>query len=681
MRAVYTITVFLGALLLFAVQPLMGKLLLPRLGGTPAVWNTCMVFFQVALLAGYAYAHLLAKLRSLRWQVVLHGAVLTAGIIALPIGLREGAAPPTADSPIPWLVAALALSVGLPFFAVSTNAPLLQRWFAATDDPNAGDPYFLYVASNTGSLLALLAYPLLLEPLLPLELQRYVWTAAYVGFAGLVVTCGVILLRRGGRPATVTDPAQSSPPPAARDYLSWCLLAFVPSSLMLGVTQYITTDVAAIPLLWVVPLGIYLLTFILAFVRRHTVRPAFWSVLFVLLAFPALAISSRWTSLPVTLILVMHLAMLFVGAMVCHGRLARTRPDPLHLTGFFLAIAVGGALGGVFNALVAPHLFDAVLEYPLVIGLAFLLRDRSAFGRPGTSRARWGNLGLDAGMVVLVAVSIPTFMSFPDLEVIESDRTFFGVHRVVADEERYWLGYFNGTTLHNVRIADHPGVPLAYYHDGTGVGQLYLRLAGDPRLDQVGLVGLGAGALLARAGPGQHYSIFEIDPAVVRIASEHFSYLSNMPETPRIVLGDARLSLAQEPDGELGLLVLDAFSSDAVPVHLLTLEAIDLYFDKLRPDGLLAVHVTNRHLDLHRLVSGLVHERGLVAAEWPPATELKDSYYEGILAARWLVVARSEAALASLLADPLWQVVDPPDGAPVWTDDFSNTLAIMKWWH
>ena len=682
MRAAYTITVFLGALLLFAVQPLIGKLLLPRLGGTPAVWNTCMVFFQGALLAGYAYAHLLTKLASTRWQVVLHGVVIAACVVALPVGLREVAAPPTDVSPIPWLVATLGLSVGLPFFVVSTNAPLLQRWFAATDDPQAGDPYFLYAASNAGSLLALLAYPLLLEPLLPLEAQRYAWTGAYVGFAVLVVLCGLIMLRRSRLPAATCVPeATPAPSPTARNYLFWLVLACVPSSLMLGVTQYITTDVAAIPLLWVVPLAIYLLTFIVAFARRHTVRPRFWSLLLVLLAIPALALAAVWTSFPVALILAMHLGLLFVAAMVCHGRLARTRPHPRYLTGFYLAIAAGGVLGGIFNALVAPHLFDAVLEYPLVIALAFLLRDRAAFGRPGTRRARWGNLGLDGGMVVLVVVALPTFMSFPDLEVIESDRTFFGVHRVVADEDRYWLGYFNGTTLHNVRIAEHPGVPLAYYHDGTGIGQLYLRLAGDPRLDHVGLVGLGAGALLARAGPGQHYTIFEIDPAVVRVASEYFSYLSDMPQTPRIVLGDARLSLARERDGEFGLLILDAFSSDAVPVHLLTLEAIDLYLDKLRPDGLLAVHVTNRHLDLGRLVAGLAHERGLVAVDWPPADELEASYDEGILAARWLVLARSDGALAPLLADPLWRIVEAPDGAPVWTDDFSNMLAIMKWWH
>ncbi|MHC4590570.1 MAG: spermidine synthase [Planctomycetota bacterium] len=579
---------------------------------------------------------------------------------------------------------ALLLAAGMPLFVVSANAPLLQNWFASTNDPRARDPYFLYAASNTGSLMALLAFPLLVEPLLDAGQQRFAWSAGFALFAGLVVLCGVLLLYRQRRPeaAPATAGATAPPRPSRRDYARWLVLALVPSSLMLAVTQHITIDIAAVPLLWVVPLALYLLTYVAAFARRQPVGRELWSRLLIIVSIPALAIAALWTSLPAALALGMHLVLLFVGAMVCHGRLAASRPHPRYLTGFYLVIALGGALGGVFNAIVAPQIFAAVLEYPLVIALAFLLRDRAALGRSGRAVTRWVNRGLDVAMVALTAAVMPFFISLPDLEVIEIDRTFFGVHRIAVDEERSWLGYFNGTTLHNISLAEHPRQPLAYYHDDTGIGRLYLQMAGDPRLDRVGVVGLGAGALAARARARQHYSFYEIDPAVVSIArnTDYFTYLSGMPHPPTIVLGDGRLSLAKEPDDEFGLIVLDAFSSDSIPSHLLTVEAFDLYFRKLAPDGLLAVHVTNRYIDLGLVIGGLARDRGLVSVDWLGAYDVEPAHEDGILKARWLVVARDEQALGALLAEPSWQPLDTPDDAPVWTDSYSNLLAIMKWW-
>ncbi|MHC4081424.1 MAG: spermidine synthase [Planctomycetota bacterium] len=684
MRTAFTITIFVGAVLLFAVQPMVGKLLLPWLGGAPAVWNTCMVFFQAILLAGYAYAHVLTKLPSSKWQVLVHMAVMAAGLAALPLALRLGSAPPNEASPIPWLILRLLLTAGMPLFVVSANSPLLQRWFASTDDPLARDPYFLYAASNAGSLMALLAYPVLIEPALGLAQQRLAWSRGFALFGCLVLLCGLLQLTR--RKETEVTPAASGdaapPRPTRRDYAKWLLLAFVPSSLMLAVTQHITIDIAAVPLLWVVPLALYLLTFVAAFARRQLVSRSLWSWLLAVISVATLATAALWGWFPAGLMFAMHLALLFTGAMVCHGRLAASRPHPQYLTGFYLAIALGGALGGVFNAIVAPQIFVAVLEYPLVIALAFLLRDRAALAWTGAAAARWTNRGLDAAMVILAAVVMPYFIKLPDLEVIEIDRTFFGVHRIAADEDRYWLGYFNGTTVHNVRIADHPRRPLTYYHDETGIGQLYLQMAGDPRLDRVGVVGLGAGALAARAKAGQHYTFYEIDPAVVRIAlnTEYFTYLSGMPRTPTIVVGDGRLSLAREPDEEFGLIVLDAFSSDSIPAHLLTVEALGLYFDKLAPDGLLAVHATNRYLDLGLVVGGLARARGLLAVDWLDARSAEHSYADGILRAWWIVLARDEAALRPLLADPSWQPLEVPDDAPVWTDGHSNLLTIMKWW-
>jgi hypothetical protein len=683
MRSAYTITIFVGAALLFVVQPMVGKLLLPWLGGTPAVWNTCMVFFQSILLAGYAYAHVLTRLPDSRWQVLVHGAVMTAGLASLPIALQQNSVPPAEGSPIPWLIIALLLAAGMPLFVVSANAPLLQRWFALTDDRLARDPYFLYAASNTGSLMALGAYPLLLEPALDLDRQQVVWSVGFALFTGLVVLCGVLLLkRRRGNVDSVRTGDAAPAPPRRRDYAMWLLLAFVPSSLMLAVTQHITIDIAAVPLLWVVPLALYLLTFIAAFARWQPLGRDLWSRLLVIVSIPAISLAAIWATFPVALALGMHLVLLFVGAMVCHGRLAATRPHPRYLTGFYLAIALGGALGGIFNTLVAPQIFVAVLEYPLVIAVVFLLRDRAALGWSCSAIARWINRGLDAAFIVVTAAVIPYFITLPDLQVLEIDRTFFGVHRIAADEERYWIGYFNGTTLHNISIAEHPRRPMAYYHNETGIGRLYLQMAGDARLDRVGVVGLGAGALGSRAGAGQHYSFYEIDPAVVRIArdSGFFSYLGGMPRAPTIVGGDGRRSLTREPDDEFGLIVLDAFSSDSVPVHLLTTEAFDLYFEKLIPGGLLAVHATNRYLDLGLLVGGVTRDRGLVALEWVGAHDVEPDYDEGILGARWLVVARDKQALAPLLADPTWQPLAVPQDAPVWTDRYSNLLAIMKWW-
>ncbi len=682
MRATYTITIFTGALLLFLVQPMVGKLVLPWLGGTPAVWNTCMMFFQAALLAGYAYAHLLTKLRDQRTQILVHGIVMACAVISLPIALRQGNAP-TEGSPVLWLVVSLLLSVGLPFFVVSSNSPLLQRWFAETDDPSGRDPYFLYAASNAGSLLALLAYPLLVEPLLTLHNQAFWWAGGYGLFAVLTVSCGIVLLRRPRSAnclVAATEPP--APVPSRVDYAKWAVLAFVPSSLMLGVTQHITTDIAAIPLLWVVPLTIYLLTFILAFSRWQIFEAAVLSRLFVFLAIPVVGISVVWASFPVWLILLMHLALLFVGAMMCHVRLAQSRPHPHYLTGFFLAIAVGGALGGVFNAVIAPQVFSSILEYPLVIALAFLLRDRRAFGRANLPRIKWTNRVLDGGMIGITVVCIPLFSSLPGLKLVARERSFFGVHRVATDTGLGWTGYFQGSTLHGIQMAAHPRQAMGYYHRDTGIGQLYLRMAGDNRLDRVAVIGLGAGTLAAQARPGQHYTIYEIDPSVVKIAQNDrfFTYLSDAPHSHSIVLGDGRISLAREPDGAFGLIVLDAFSSDAVPVHLITSEAIDLYFDKLTHNGLLAINATSRHLDLSRLVGGLARDRGLVAIEWAGATEHTPSFEEGKLQARWLVMGRSERVMAPLLADPLWQRVPMTDDLPVWTDQFSNMLAIFDWW-
>ncbi len=680
MLAAFSLTVFTGALLLFLVQPMVGKMLLPQLGGSPAVWNTCMLFFQAALLVGYAWAHLLARIPRKGAQIALHAALLGAAAVALASGLHTAGEPPAEGSPVWWLLVTLARSVGLPFVAVAATAPLIQKWFASTDDPRAADPYFLYAASNTGSLLGLLGYPLLVEPVLDIDRQQVMWSGTYVVLAMLIVSCGVLAMRR---PGPVQAPAGDAPAPAPTpaSYLSWIVLALVPSSLMLAVTQHITTDVAAVPLLWVVPLAIYLLTCIFAFSRRQLVGPQPWSRLLVATTVGVLVIAPTWNHIPVSVSLAMNLLLLFLGAMVCHGRLAAARPDARYLTGYYLAIAAGGALGGVFNALIAPQIFDGVFEYPLAIAAAFLLRDRACLGSARRAAVRWVNVGLDTVVVGLAAIAIPWMMSLPDMKVLEAGRTFFGVHRVAADRKGDWHHFFHGHILHNVQSREHPRRPLAYFSALSGVGQVYLRLAGDQRLNSVGIVGLGAGAMSAWAQPGQDYTFFEIDPAIVRMASnpDLFTFLSDMPVQPRIVLGDGRLSLAREPDGRFGLIVIDAFSSDSIPVHMLTAEAIDLYFRKLEPRGLLALHVTNRYLELTPLVRGLARERGLSVARWREEVRIGEDE-DGIKPSRWLILAREREALDRLLADPAWEVLTPLPDDPVWTDRSSNLLAVVDWW-
>jgi hypothetical protein len=694
MLAAFSLTAFAGALLLFLVQPMVGKMLLPRLGGSPAVWNTCMLFFQAALLAGYAWAHLLARIPRQGAQIALHGALLAVAAVALASGMAAGGDPPAEGSPAAWMLLTLARTIGLPFVAVAATAPLIQKWFAGTDDRRAADPYFLYAASNAGSLLGLLAYPLLVETLFDIGRQQAMWSAGFAVLAVLIVACGVMALRRRaaaigtegdsplrGQPPRAASPREPAAAPAPASYFKYALLAFVPSSLMLAVTQHITTDVAAVPLLWVVPLAIYLLTCIFAFARHQLVGPLPWSRLLTATTIGVLAIAPTWNHIPVSVSLGMNLLLLFFGAMVCHGRLAAARPGASHLTGYYLAMAAGGACGGVFNALIAPQIFDGVFEYPLAIAAAFLLRDRASLGAARVRAVRWVNLGLDTVVVGLAAVAIPWMMSLPDMKVLAAGRTFFGVHRVAVDREGAWHTFFHGHILHNVQSLEHPRRPLAYFSALSGIGQVYLRLAGDPRLNSVGIVGLGAGAMSAWAQPGQEYTFFEIDPAIVRMASnrDYFTFLSDMPVEPRIVLGDGRLSLAREPDGRFGLFVVDAFSSDSIPVHMLTAEAIDLYFRKLEPRGLLALHVTNRYLDLTPLVRGLARERGLSVARWrEEARVLEDD--EGVKPSRWLILARGREPLERLLADPAWELLAPEPGDPVWTDRSSNLLAVLDWW-
>ncbi len=739
MLAVFTFTIFLGAAMLFLVQPMAAKMVLPLLGGSPSVWNTCMVFFQALLLAGYAYAHYSVKVLGVRRQVVVHVGVAAAPLVLWMLGMAPLAAPTggpgAGDRPVAWLLMMLLVCVGPAFFVLSTCGTLMQRWFAGTGHVAARDPYFLYAASNGGSMLALLAYPLVVEPWMSLGEQRRWWSMAYVAFVVATVVCGVLTWRRRDRAGVETGAvAAKTAAPTWKQRGMWVVLAAVPSSLMLAVTQYLSTDVAAIPLLWIVPLAIYLLTFILVFAKRVLVpvRVASRSLPVLVLALSVIVLLARHN--PIWIIVVLNLATLFFGAVLCHGRLAASRPDASHLTAFYLCLALGGVLGGLFNAIAAPMLFDTLLEYPIVLAAVCLLRPGQerkgnralrAWMDAGTAAipvglmalamAMWpwvGRLVSGAGAehvrnalvvgVPVVAcyflVHVPVRFAAAVLALFLVDaamdsrraeaqvRTFFGrysVHRTATPQGRVSVELRHGTTLHGSQweSATHRDEPLIYYHTQGPVGDVFAAYGAKPLFDRVGLVGLGTGSIAAYGREGQELRFFEIDPAVVRLSSAggHFHYVERSKARCEFVMGDARLSIANEADGSLGAILLDAFSSDAVPVHLLTREAVKLYMSKLRPGGVVVFHVSNRYLELEPVVSGVTRDLGLVAAmrnDAVPDAESKSTLHFG---SNWIAAARTREDLAPLLKRVGWEVMEARPGDRVWTDDFSSFVGIFQW--
>lgn len=712
MVGLFACTLAVSALLLFWAQPMFGRMALPLLGGAPAVWSTAMAFFQAALLAGYAYAHLATRLLTPRAQAALHLSLLAAAALTLPIALPGGWRPPAEGTPIPWLLGLLAVGVGAPFFVASATAPLLQAWFARTAHKDARDPYFLYAASNLGSLAALIGYPLAVEPLLGLTEQSWAWAAGYGALALLVALCA--FAARGG-----TAPALAEAPPtswAAR--ARWVALAFVPASLLLGVTQHITTDLAAVPLFWVAPLALYLLTFVVAFARRPAI-PHWLSLKLQVVLLLAVALTFFWQIKALWLVFALHLGAFFFTALVCHGELAKARPPAARLTEFYFYMSLGGVLGGAFNAFAAPLLFDGVLEYPLMLALAGLLRPTLREG----PRSRLWDLALPAALAlallpkaqaaelgvavfVLYAATLGLFAySFAERplrfalavalvlvagagdrpggrDALHQARSFFGVHRVLADERAGVRILLHGTTIHGVQSADpaRRAEPLAYYHREGPLGQVFEALG--PRISRVGAVGLGAGAAACHRRDGQQWRFFDIDPTVARIARDArwFSYLEACaPEAP-VTLGDARLTLADQPDGAFHLLILDAFSSDAIPLHLLTREAVALYMRKLAPGGVALLHISNWHLDLEPVVARLAAEAGLAGRvqhfRFPDQAAAREAYR---FSTSWAALARSEADLGRLAHDERWSLLVPPPSQALWTDEYANLIGALRW--
>jgi SAM-dependent methyltransferase len=731
MLVLYTLTIFVGAALLFLVQPMVGRMVLPLLGGSPAVWNTAMVFYQAVLLSGYAYAHFATRRLAPRRQVLVHFIVLLLPLLVLPIGIPKGWTPPTAHNPIPWLLALLLVAAGLPFFAVSVTSPLLQRWFSTSGHRGASDPYFLYAASNCGSLLALVGYPVLIEPHMGLAEQSRWWMVGYGLLVALTVACGLWLRRTAPGPASVTRPSEEarlSEQLTASRRLRWVLLALVPCSLMLSVTTYITSEVAPIPLLWVIPLGVYLLSFILVFAKKRLL-PHRWMIALLPFAVAAVVYTlvARMVQ-PIGWLIGMHLAGLFIVAMVCHGELANDRPAPEHLTEFYLWMSVGGVIGGMFNALLAPLLFSTVLEYPLSLVLACLLapglRSNTQSARARLAGACFAVMPGLLGAVLLVITRNETSWP-PDLakavmygvpaalclvflrrpvrfglsifavllacwlvpgykdQTLCVERSFFGIHHVSLDPTgRYhWLS--NGNTIHGVQSLEpsRRDVPLAYFTQTGPFGQAYAALP-DELKQRVGVIGLGAGSLSCYAKPGEDWTFFEIDPLVERIARDprYFSFLDDSRADVHVLLGDARLSLRHVPDNRFGVLELDAYSSDTIPLHLITREALALYLQKLAPNGLLIFHISNRHLRLERVFAVLAqdaHLACLVQADPPGGpNELLET---GKIASKWVIMARDRATFGPLANDPRWKSPPPRLKTALWTDDYASVFSVFMW--
>lgn len=725
--AAFTAAIFLSAALLFAVQPMFTKMVLPTLGGSPSVWSVAIVFFQATLLAGYLYAHFLTRHLPGRQSVVVHVLVMLAATLALPLAIATGWGRPPAEGEEAWLLGLFAVSIGLPFFALSANAPLLQAWFARTGHPSARDPYFLYAASNVGSFLALLSYPFVFEPFSRLGDQTKYWSVLFYVLIALIAVCGVFLVRsRNVQPSAKRTGAGRSAAPTWRDAAIWVVLAAVPSAYLIAVTAHISTDVSAGPLLWVIPLALYLLTFVIVFQTKpmlpHAlmlrIQPFAVALLVAVLVFDDLNY--------IFVILLINLAAFFVTAMVCHGELARRRPAARYLTEFYLWMSVGGMTGGIAAGLIAPHVFNWVVEYPLLIVAGLLCRPGIVLGGnlrywtfwaafpavmvaavigPGIFDA-WPDTTTFNGIIFCVLVFAVVFLARDTLKLaavfagvlvmiyiyqaegsnLESVRSFFGVNKVYESADGEFRVLMHGTTIHGaqrIRDADNNPVtgrpePVTYFTGKSPMARAFAAIQQNKRGPvRVAVVGLGAGTVSCFMRPDDTLHFYEIDQAVVRIATdpERFTYISACKPDARIVLGDARLTLADSTDEHYDLVVMDAFTSDAVPVHLLTREAMALYLKKLAPGGMIVAHVMNRHMELASVFAGVAHANGLVTRVAP--SEDIDETQPYTFGSTVAAAARTDEDFGALRTLGNWQIERPDPQQWVWTDDYSNIVGAM----
>jgi len=733
------LTLFVSAFLLFCCEPMVGKMVLPILGGAASVWTTCVLFFQSMLLAGYVYTHLLGKIRRVRDQILIHASLMLIALAFLPIRFSSISGHPS-DAPITWLLGHLLIAVGIPFAIISATAPLLQYWLAKTPAAAGRDPYFLYATSNAGSLLALLAYPVLLEPRYGVTAQSRLWLDGYgvllalVAFAAVLIWKEMTYIKDGETP----DIDNTTPAPNWETRAYWLAAAFVPSALMLAVTNHISLNIGSVPFLWVIPLAVYLLTFIMAFARRIRLSTALVSsiaTLVLLVLFPIAAVGVPVHASEIWKLMAAHITILFFASLLCHSSLADRRPSTKYLTEFYFVIALGGVLGGIFTAIIAPALFSTVFEYPLLIALvAFFRQPRNADQRMG-----WKDVAAVAAFGLLLATAIYGIISWARIDITDfalswNDlktsnnmaiaiteivlilavllfrrrvftfglafsilvvtyalilprefegaarlfvaRDFFGVKKVLYDRNENMRKLLHGDTMHGVESLDITlaGEPLSYYHKTGPIGDVMTMLSSRPN-QHVGVVGLGTGTIAAYGSPSRHITFFDVDPQVVDIARNFFTFIRRCGNDCNVIVGDGRLSIQAQPDREFDLLVLDAFNSDSIPAHLVSREAVRMYMSKLKPAGVLLFHVSNRYLDVERLATVVALDEGL------PAFVRHDDDEEptGKAASDYVAAVRRAEDLSDIPHKEAWEQVEKPTDIKAWTDDYSNMMSVIRW--
>ncbi len=731
----FSLTIFISSTLLFSIQPMFAKLILPNFGGAPQVWNTCMMFYQLILLSGYVCAHLLSKISHLKVRLYMQVTLVLLPLLMLPVSTIYTENAEHSVSPMIPLLTLLSLSVGLPFFILSMLSPLLQKWFSYSHFEDAQDPYFLYAASNFGSFFGLLSYPLIIEPWLTLEQQHQLWAQSYYLLVALIALCSFIVLKFSSKEPldSISIPTNPGSPPTVKQYGKWLLLAFIPSSMMLGVSTHITTELFPIPLLWILPLSLYLLTMVLSF-ARHKIIPQHWlinlapgMILLVLLLLTTKTVSPVWLIFPI------HLLMLFVISMIFHSKLFELRPSATYLTNFYISLAVGGALGGIFNAIISPAIFNSILEYPITLILASLfLPQRRHVVEVFASLLRRILSGLLPVIFMVITIItleallrygiisthsmqtmgkyliivLPFFLCYLLINkrfsfsisitlcfflashatssdsILHRERSFYGNHIISENTSGSHRMLHHGITMHgiqnsNTKLAHIPG---AYYHPSGPAGQIFIYFNDKP--SNIGVIGLGIGSLPTYLTDVQTLTFFEIDPTVIRIAenTDYFSFISKARErgvTVNIIEGDARLTMNKEENQSYDLLVVDAFTSGTIPMHLITQQAIQLYSDKIKDNGLIMFNISNHYLDFTHI---LCNQGNLYALNCLSRSDLiitQSDREEGKSASQWLILTQNDG-LSLALAENGWDTI-APTSTPVWSDDYSNIFDALRW--
>lgn len=736
LAVIFTMTIFLSATLLFSVQPMFTKLILPLLGGASNVWNTAMVFFQAVLLGGYIYAHLVSKHLPVKAQIAVHACVTAAGFIFLPLAVPSGIVVPESGMPTFWLLGVFGVTVGLPFFALSANAPLLQRWFSLTDHKDADNPYFLYSASNAASLIILCAYPFVIEPNTRLGGQTYSWAIGYAALLLMLLVAAFALLRRLAPATEMLKVNEEAIKASWKQKFFWIFLAFIPSSLMLGLTSFITNNIASAPFLWIMPLALYLLTFVIVFARKPLVSAEGLSKLFpwvVVVGFLLLAPNYPFeiagyefnSSPPPILKIPFLLTVYFLIALYCHAILVEKRPSVSGLTEFYILMSLGGVFGGIFNALIAPVMFNSVYEFVLVLALVLFLRP-SGIEMPKAGESPWRlfviglaaatfnvviqlAVGSNLSLVIFISVAIVAVSSmrfaynkfikvgfFATLSLMAITFDLFGAESLYKDRSFYSLlsvrveqsehgtihKFVHGDSFHNYQLRDPSlqNIPTSYYVEGGSIhiSTEVLRQSLGGNLN-VAVVGLGAGAMVCYEQPGDNWIYFEIDPAVVELArnEKYFSYIESCAPKADIRVGDARQKLKDIPANSLDMIVIDAFSSNSIPAHLVTREALELYISRMTKDGVVFFHTSNNMLDVTSVVARLAEVSGLTARYIDVDEFANNPYAEYGSRATGILMGPEPMIQTLTKGDDRFLNWKPSRHVKVWTDDYSSILGTL----